>query len=615
MTKPIIPEAALGQHIAVLGKTGSGKTYAAKGIVEHLLDQHRQVCTLDPTGAWWGLRLGSDGKSKGYDVVLLGGAHADIPLAERSGAAVARLVTEQHASVVIDTSGFTVGEYTRWFIDFAGTLYTTIRDPLHLVIDEAHYFMPQGKSPDVDAGRMLHAGNRLMSGGRSKGIRGILITQRPAKLHKDSLTCADTLIAMRVIAPQDRQAIKDWIDGAGDPVKGKGVLDSLAALKRGEGWVWYPEGGHLERASFPKIGTYDSSATPKHGAKAGPKVREIKLDEVHAAMAEAVKEAEANDPKLLRAEIARLKREAGKPTPTGKQAVTVKVSGARREDIATINALRKGLEEAMKVIVKINAKEFFKAGGEELDQAEIEKAIKGAAQSVKKMVEHHLEKRNAELNSLRREAQRVIARLKGMLENDVQVSVDVRHNEPFTVSPAAPRPTNASSKAATGQTRANGTSSSQQRILNALAWMEGVGIAPGDKTQVALLADQSPTSGGYFNNLGALRSAGLIDYPAPAKVALTDAGRASAETGDVPSTSEELHEQLIRRLSGSQGAILRKLIEVYPRDLAKDDLAEAANQSPTSGGYFNNLGRLRTLGLINYPTPGKVVALPVLFLE
>ncbi len=32
------PKEALNQHIAVLGKTGSGKTYAAKGLVEHLLD-------------------------------------------------------------------------------------------------------------------------------------------------------------------------------------------------------------------------------------------------------------------------------------------------------------------------------------------------------------------------------------------------------------------------------------------------------------------------------------------------------------------------------------------------------------------------------------------------
>jgi molybdopterin-guanine dinucleotide biosynthesis protein len=44
------------QHIAVLGKTGSGKTFAVKGIVEHLLERGRRVGIVDPTGAWWGLR-------------------------------------------------------------------------------------------------------------------------------------------------------------------------------------------------------------------------------------------------------------------------------------------------------------------------------------------------------------------------------------------------------------------------------------------------------------------------------------------------------------------------------------------------------------------------------
>ncbi len=132
---------------------------------------------------------------------------------------------------------------------------------------------------------------------------------------------------------------------------------------------------------------------------------------------------------------------------------------------------------------------------------------------------------------------------------------------------------------------------------------------------MALLADQSPTSGGYFNNLGRLRTLGLIQYPTPSVVALTDAGRASAKAGDIPTTNEELHAQLFQKLSGSQGEILRKLIAAYPRDMAKNDLAEKAGQSPTSGGYFNNLGRLRSLGLIDYPTPGRVVANRVLFLE
>jgi hypothetical protein len=106
----------------------------------------------------------------------------------------------------------------------------------------------------------------------------------------------------------------------------------LAQLPRGEGWVWYPEGGHIERVYFPKIKTYDSSATPAHGAKAGPKVAEIDLGEVQKAMAEAVKEAEANDPKLLRKRIADLEREAkAKPgaTTVVDQAAIDRVCAAR----------------------------------------------------------------------------------------------------------------------------------------------------------------------------------------------------------------------------------------------------------------------------------------------
>lgn len=192
----IIPAAALLQHTAILGKTGSGKTFTAKGIVEDALDAGEQVCVLDPTAAWSGLRSDVKGGPGGFNVILIGGERGDIPLSPDSGSAVARLITEQGASVVIDLSGMTVGEYTKWFIDFAGTLFSTLRSPLRLVIDEAHYFMPQGRVPDPQAGKMLHAGCRLMSGGRSRGIRAVMITQRPAKLHKDALTCADTQFAM-----------------------------------------------------------------------------------------------------------------------------------------------------------------------------------------------------------------------------------------------------------------------------------------------------------------------------------------------------------------------------------------------------------------------------------
>lgn len=55
-----LPDAALTQHIAIIGATGSGKTYTAKTPVEKLLEARKRVVILDPTGAWWGLRVLAD---------------------------------------------------------------------------------------------------------------------------------------------------------------------------------------------------------------------------------------------------------------------------------------------------------------------------------------------------------------------------------------------------------------------------------------------------------------------------------------------------------------------------------------------------------------------------
>jgi hypothetical protein len=134
--------------------------------------------------------------------------------------------------------------------------------------------------------------------------------------------------------------------------------------------------------------------------------------------------------------------------------------------------------------------------------------------------------------------------------------------------------------------------------------------------QLALLADASPKSSAYTNNLGSLRTAGLVTYPGPGLVALTASGRAQAhENLDVPTTSEGLHRQLYSRLSGPQVRILQALITIFPESIDKSALAEIAGASSTSSAFTNNLGSLRSLGLIDYPSPGQVAALPVLFLE
>ena len=49
-----LPSGALDDRIAIVGTAGSGKTYAAKGFVERLLDSGARVTIVDPLGVWWG---------------------------------------------------------------------------------------------------------------------------------------------------------------------------------------------------------------------------------------------------------------------------------------------------------------------------------------------------------------------------------------------------------------------------------------------------------------------------------------------------------------------------------------------------------------------------------
>jgi hypothetical protein len=251
-------------------------------IVEDSLDAGERVCVIDPTGAWWGLRLNRSGKASKYPVVIFGGLHGDVPIGREHGAAVAEVVATSSTPAVIDTRLMTVGERTQFFTAFAQTLLRKNKGPLRLVVDEAHVFAPQGRVADPRSGEMLHAANNLVSLGRSIGLRIMLISQRPAKLHKDSLTQVETLVAMRVIAPQDRKAIEEWIGDQADKDQGKEIVASLPSLKTGDAWVWSPEIGFLERVHFPLARTYDSGKAPT-GGEGGPELQPLKLDEVNAA--------------------------------------------------------------------------------------------------------------------------------------------------------------------------------------------------------------------------------------------------------------------------------------------------------------------------------------------
>jgi hypothetical protein len=87
----------------------------------------------------------------------------------------------------------------------------------------------------------------------------LFASQRPQKVHNDTLTSAETLIAMRVLHPSIAAPCRTGSRAAAISSSAPRCSNSLAQMDRGEGWVWSPEIGFgPERVKFPMFKTYDS---------------------------------------------------------------------------------------------------------------------------------------------------------------------------------------------------------------------------------------------------------------------------------------------------------------------------------------------------------------------
>jgi uncharacterized protein len=540
-----IPKQILSQHIAILGKTGSGKTYAAKGMAERLLAAKERVCIIDPTGAWWGLRSNTTGKASGFPIMVFGGEHGDLPIERHHGQSIAEIIATTETSAVIDTRLMTVGERTQFFTDFAETLLRKNAGMRHLIIDEAHVFAPQGRVADPQSGKMLHAANNLVSLGRGRGLRITLISQRPAKLHKDSLTQVEALIAMRLIAPQDRNAVEDWVLEWADPKLGAELLKSLPSLPTGEGWIWAPEIGILDRAKFPPIATYDSSRAPD-GASSKVVLATIDLPAIEAKLKTVAADLAGSDPKRLRARIAELEAEAKKKPAA---------PGFTAEDVA---AARAAVEEE----ARCQFIEAMNSVAVSLDHA------KNVLQQVQRDFEYK-QKRPA---------------ITGQTEPPKPVSL---------IAASPPPRVNGKSTSANGPGNSMVGNSGLRRILVALAQRNGLSAK-----QIGVRAGISSSSGTFATYLGTARSNDWIIGSRNRLEITKDGLRALGSYEPLP-TGRDLQDHWLSVL-GSSGAarMLRCLANAYPKAVSAAQLGEVAEISSSSGTFATYLGKLRSLELI-----------------
>jgi len=308
-----LPPEACTQTFAILAKRGAGKTYTAAVMAEEMLAADLPAVICDPIGVWWGLRAGADGKSPGLPILVFGGDHGDLPLDAGSGDTLARLIAEERLSCVVDLSKFRKGEQTHFMTNFAERLYHSNRHPLHLFLDEADAFAPQRPMPGEQ--RLLGAIEDIVRRGRARGLGCTLITQRAAVLNKNVLTQIEVLVALRTIAPQDREAIDAWINVHGTIEQKARLATSLPSLPIGTAWFWSPGWLDLfQQVQIRRRRTFDSSATPTVGAAPmKPKqLAEVDLARVSERLQATIAQAKADDPRELRRRITELENASKK---------------------------------------------------------------------------------------------------------------------------------------------------------------------------------------------------------------------------------------------------------------------------------------------------------------
>lgn len=260
MTAPLLDQAK-----AIVGMPGAGKSYTARQDVEQLLDDHRHLTIIDPTGVWYGLRSNARGTGRGFDIPIFGGEHGDVPIRPIDGAAIAGIVADQRVSAIIDLSLIHDSADQRDFVDaFVARLRHKPRGNFHLILDEAHEFAPE-QLPDKEAHRLRENITWLQKSGRTRGFVLTLITQRPADIAKRVLNLAQTIVVHQLVAAGDQKAISDYLKSYAAADFRETVMGSLATLQVGERWVYSPGAGILDRGVTKPIRTFDSMKTPAPG--------------------------------------------------------------------------------------------------------------------------------------------------------------------------------------------------------------------------------------------------------------------------------------------------------------------------------------------------------------
>lgn len=563
-----LPLEIVTQAVGILAKRRAGKSYTTAKLVEQLFQARQQVVVVDPKGDWWGLRSSADGKRAGLPVLILGGGHGDLPLESGAGELVAHLVVEDGVSLVLDLSAFRKHQVATFMAEFLENLYRLkaeerYRTPVMLVIDEADAIAPQ--RPQKGEERMLGAAEDIVRRGGQRGLGCTMVTQRASVLNKNVLTQIEVLVVLRTIAPQDLNAVEDWVNVHGTPEQKRELLGSLPSLPVGTAWFWSPgwptDEGIFERVKVGQRETYDSQATPKPGQRReSPRtLADVDIARLGKRMTETIERARQNDPRELRKRVAELEGQLER------QVQTVKIE---RVEIPVIS------DEQV---------------------AEIKALIEGALRL------------GTQLTTLAGEIGEAMRRV-GSSANGISRTETIAARAAQSV--ARPRLTTVVPAKGEGEVQLR---AGERKILQTLGRRYPMKVT---RAQLGTLAGFTPSGGTFGTYFGTLKRTGLIEENGVG-VQITEAGMTYLGYGSdrpAPPTTEQVLEMWREVLRAGERKMLDELVAIYPQALSRSELGARTGFTPSGGTFGTYLGSLRRNGLLEVAGE-QVRASETLFLE
>lgn len=529
---------AIWQKYAFLGRTGSGKTYAAKKLAELMLEAGAQIVVIDTVGVWPFLRLGP----KPFSLPVLGGLYGDVPLEPTGGVVVADFVVDTGSSAVLDTSQMIDAEQVRFATAFGERFFQRKKaapSPVHLFLEECQDIVPQ--NTEGFAGgiqRAVNVFNRIVKVGRNFQIGVSLISQRPQEVNKKALNQTECLFAFQMSGVQERKAIAAWMSDKGLDVD---LVATLPKLAVGHAHVWSPQWLNVSKEiRISKICSLDAASMPQ--PKLGgwrAKLSQVDLPALQSRMAETIERAKADDPKELRKRIVELEKEL------------------RTKPVATKIEVQR-----VEVPVPVDWKRLHRRVIEELKEA-----IPGLV--VAALVDEEAFHKQV---TLKRPMPRVS---------------DVPPVETYGVAKiqfSKPKATNGASNGAIG--------GGLRRMMIALAQRPGL-----TNRQLGVRAGLSSRSGTFSTYLSRGRSEGWIVDDGDRRT-LTDAGLHALGRYEPLPEGGDLFRYWLNRLGGGASRMLAALSDNYPSALTNEQLGEAAEINHRSGTFSTYLSKLRTLELV-----------------